>query len=100
MSRPTQLDRLFLYHVWACVPFALVWMIWHRVVGVSQDPQEIRALSLVYMVGIAYLLVRSWLTFRPPGAVPWEYVWPLADVMLISAGLAVKGKSSCLALKS
>lgn len=59
MSRSVPLERLFLYHLWACVPFAVIWMLWPGVVGISQDPQEIRALRLVYGVAAAYLLARS-----------------------------------------
>jgi len=44
-------------------------------------------LRLVYAGAVLYLSLRTWLTFRPRRRIPWEYVWPPADVLLISIGL-------------
>src|SRR5262249_3161697 len=90
MTRTDRLERLFLSHLWACVPFALVWMLWPEVVGVVQEASAIRALRLVAAAAGGYLLVRTWLTFRPLGNVPWFSVCPAVDVKLISAALFVR----------
>lgn len=87
MSGQAGLQRLFLYHLWACVPFVIAWLIAPASVGVSHDPLEIRATYPVACTALVYLLIRSWLTFRPRLTVRWEYVWPVADVFLISIAL-------------
>ncbi len=84
------MQRLFLYHLWACVPFALAWAIWPAVLGVSQDPAEISALRTVVLVAVAYLAIRSWVVLRRPQW-GWQCVWPLVDVLLISVALCLKG---------
>lgn len=87
MSGRAGLQRLFLYHLWACVPFVIAWLVAPATVGVSRDPMEIRATYPVALAALAYLVFRSWFTFRPRPAVRWEYIWPVADVFLISLAL-------------
>jgi signal transduction histidine kinase len=88
MTRRLELERLFLWHLWACLPFVFVWVMWPRIFGHNDPPSRIALLRLVYLAAVAYLSVRTYLTLRPWGKVPWSYVWPVADVLLISAGLA------------
>ena len=90
MSAPGKLQRIFLYHIWACVPFALVWLAVPRTVGVSHDPGEARGLQFVLGFALAYLALRSWLVFRGKRPEQWRYVWPLADVALVTAALCEK----------
>lgn len=92
MSGRAGLQRLFLYHLWACVPFVIAWLIAPTLVGVSRDPLEIRATYPVACTALVYLLVRSWITFRSHSTVRWEYVWPVADVFLISLALFTRVK--------
>lgn len=87
MSAQAGLQRLFLYHIWACVPFVIAWLIAPMSVGVSGNPIEIRSTYLVAAIALVYLLIRSWLTFRPNTTVRWVHVWPVADVLLISMAL-------------
>jgi len=89
MVSSAAMQRLFLYHLWACVPFALAWAIAPGVFGVSRDPAEIQALRSVVLAALVYLSVRSWVVLRRPQW-GWQYVWPLADVVLISAALCLK----------
>ncbi|MBD3291386.1 MAG: hypothetical protein GF393_00570 [Armatimonadia bacterium] len=91
MVASRRLERLILYHLWACLPFGVVWALWPDVVGVSHDPREIMALRLVLAAGALYLAFRSWIVFRSPAADAWRFVWPLADVILISVALLFKG---------
>jgi len=89
MFVPNNAQRLFLYHLWACVPFAAVWAIWPQQVSAVPEA-HIGALRIVMGVGGVYLAARTWLSYRPFGKIPWEYVWPIADVALISVGVACK----------
>jgi signal transduction histidine kinase len=89
MARPTRVERLFLYHLWACLPFALAWTLWPTLVGATHEPAIIHAMRWVYAVGFVYLAARTWLTYHPWGNVRWDYVWPVLDVVLISVGLRV-----------
>lgn len=88
--RPAKIELLFLYHLWACVPFALAWMLWPGELGElpAGDPRSTR-LALVYGVAIGYLGLRTWVTSRGGGRLPLERLWPFLDVTLISLGLAV-----------
>lgn len=85
------MQRLFLYHLWACVPFGLAWAVAPGVLGVSRDPREILALRAVVLAALAYLALRSWVVLRRPQW-GWQYVWPLTDVLLISVALCLKGE--------
>lgn len=99
MVSSAAMQRLFLYHLWACVPFALAWAIAPGVFGVAHDPGEIQALRLVALLALLYLAVRSWVVLHRPQW-GWQYVWPLADVVLISVALCLKAapESSWLSL--
>lgn len=90
MSDTVRLQRLLLYHIWACVPFALVWLVWPRTVGVSRLPEEILALRLIIAAAGLYVAARSWLVFRVPASARFQYVWPVLDVAFISAALSCK----------
>jgi signal transduction histidine kinase len=88
---PDRLQRVFLYHIWACVPFAVAWAVAPGVFSVSQDPHELVALGVVLGAALAYLLLRSWIVLRRPlGHARWGYVWPVADALLVTAGLVAK----------
>ncbi|MGD9495221.1 MAG: sensor histidine kinase [Armatimonadota bacterium] len=89
MMSSNRLERLFLYHLWACVPFALAWMLWPGLLGVSRDPAEIQALRVIAALAVAYIALRSWVVLRAAGPT-WHCVWPLADVALISVALLQK----------
>jgi len=90
MSDTNRLQRLFLYHIWACVPFGLVWLVCPRTVAVTRLAGEILALRIVLVVAGVYVLARSWLVFRSPSSERFRYVWPVADVLLITAALFCK----------
>ncbi|MDQ3815465.1 MAG: sensor histidine kinase [Armatimonadota bacterium] len=88
-----RLERLFLYHLWACVPFAVAWMIWPGIVGAASAPDEVLRMRIVTLVAGVCLLVRSWRTFRPirrDGSMRESIIWPIIDVLLISAALFVR----------
>jgi signal transduction histidine kinase len=92
-----RLERLFLYHLWACVPFGVAWIIWPGITGTPLDQHDIDNMRLVTIVAALYLLVRSWLAFRPAGkrrAIREGIIWPLTDVLLIGTALFMTPKGS------
>lgn len=91
MEASKRLERLILYHLWACVPFGLAWAIWPEVLGASRDPQAVYALRVVCAAAGLYLVVRSWIVLRPHSPA-WRYVWPLVDVALITVALVLKSE--------
>lgn len=90
MEASRRLERLILYHLWACVPFGLAWAVWPGVLGVSRDPGEVLALRLVMAAAVLYLAARSWIVLKSPAAPSWRSVWPIVDVLLISVALLLK----------
>lgn len=71
-------------HLWVCMPFLMYWMAVpsaHR--GIA-DPNF--AQIQVFLVVIAiYFIVRTFLAFKDPKSLPWEYVFPPIDVAIVSA---------------
>jgi len=83
-----KMQRLFLIHIWASAPFALVWAIWPKTVGASYTPLEITQGRIVLASVILYFLVRTWVVLHRENR--WDSVWPIADVALITAAVFTK----------
>jgi signal transduction histidine kinase len=79
------IERLILWHMWACVPFAIPWMIWPERFGHPSRPEEAAAMRLLFLiVGLSFVL-RTWVILKRVGGLPWPYLWPLLDVGFITA---------------
>lgn len=82
-------ERLLLWHLWACAPFALPWMLFPGIFGhrpqAAEETAQMRVLLL--LVG-ASLLLRTWLVVRRIKG-PWPYLWPLVDVGFITAAARI-----------
>ncbi len=84
-----ELQKLLVAHLWACVPFGLVWAIWPDVFGRSQFPGEISTMRALYLLVFASLVARTLVLFRRP-AWRWpSYAWPLFDVGFITAAIVI-----------
>lgn len=70
-------------HLWVCAPFLMIWM---QVPVVRRGIPESGAdkIQAFIVVIVAYLIVRTWLAFRDPPSLPWEYVFPPIDVAVVS----------------
>lgn len=68
----------------------MIWAILPQAVGREHNAQAVQALRLVCSIAALYLVARSWLTFRPLGTVPWDHIWPLLDVCLVTVALLFK----------
>jgi signal transduction histidine kinase len=82
---------IFMAHLWVCAPFLVIWM---RVpsVRVGIPPEGAERLQAFIVVVTGYLLLRTWLAFRDPKSLPWEYVFPPIDVAVISVLIAMGNK--------
>jgi signal transduction histidine kinase len=77
---------MFLAHVWLCVPFLVLWMMDLRVRRAVGD-NAVASLQPVIVLTLVYLVVRTWLAWRDPKWLQWEYVFPPLDVLIVSAFL-------------
>lgn len=83
-ARPRRTRHLiFCAHLLACVPFLVFWIIVPWAHDKIPDPnfQQIRAFIGIVVV---YLLFRTWLAFKNPPKLEWEYVFPPVDIAVIS----------------
>lgn len=81
----TSLEKLILWHLWACAPFALPWLIMPDVFGQPGRDYEIPAMRILFFVIGGSLVLRTWVIYRGiRGA--WPYVWPLLDTLFITLG--------------
>lgn len=75
---------IFVAHLWVCIPFLVMWI----TIPSTHDKiptaafQNIQAFLALVTV---YLAFRSWLAFRNPPKLEWEYVFPPIDVAVVSA---------------
>jgi len=74
---------VFLAHVWACSPFLLLWTRDPHVQEVIGDQAIANLRPLVGLI-VAYLGVRTYLAYRDPKWLKWDYVFPPIDVALIT----------------
>ncbi|MBI1334913.1 MAG: hypothetical protein GC165_18760 [Armatimonadetes bacterium] len=75
---------IFVAHLWVCIPFLAMWFM----VPSTHDKIPVAAFRNIqtFLVAvIAYLAYRSWLAFRNPPKLEWEYVFPPIDVAIVSA---------------
>lgn len=74
---------IFVAHLWVCIPFLAMWFM----VPSTHDKIPVAAFRNIqtFLVAvIAYLAYRSWLAFRNPPKLEWEYVFPPIDVAIVS----------------
>lgn len=90
---------VFLAHVWACAPFMVPWTRDPAVHEKLGDPTMAILRPFVAVV-LVYLAARTWLAWKDPSWLRWNYVFPPLDVALISVLIAVshRGPMSNLTL--
>lgn len=81
-----QRHLIFLAHVWASAPFALVWLLVPAMRGGEPSAVVAGQWALAVIAG-AYLIGRTWLAWLGRPRAPWNYVYPIPDAMLISVSL-------------
>lgn len=81
-----RIEKLILWHLWACAPFAVPWMLFPEFFGRDNESVEhVASMRWLFAAIGASLLIRTWVVFkRVPG--PWTYFWPLLDVTFITLG--------------
>jgi signal transduction histidine kinase len=86
MNTERRRHLIFLAHVWASAPFALVWLL---IPGMRTGEQNaiIAGQWVLALVAGVYLVVRTWLAWRDKPRIPWNYLYPIPDIALISLSL-------------
>ncbi|MFI5385177.1 MAG: sensor histidine kinase [Fimbriimonadales bacterium] len=82
---------IFLAHIWVLSPFAFLWL---------YDPHVARPLEPGGMVSmrvftfsiLAYFAIRTFLAFKDPRWLRWQYVYPPIDVFLVTIMLHIGDK--------
>jgi signal transduction histidine kinase len=84
-----RIDKIFLMHIWVCVPFSRLWQLWYP----SKTPLEaVHTLRILVFASTAYLLLRTAVVYRAGNPAPWRSVWPVFDVVFVTAIIATMGE--------
>lgn len=93
MGPSAKLERLFLLHVWACAPFALLWVVWPEVFGRQYDAEVVRGMRALYTAAGVVLAVRTYWAFHPKAQGFYERLGsrlgPLLDIVWITAAALI-----------
>lgn len=90
MDDSRRIDKIFLLHLWACVPFAPLWLLYSEA---QPDPSVVRAMRVIAATCAVYLVARTWTVFRGPDTARWALAWPVIDVLLVTAILIGLGSA-------
>lgn len=84
-----RIEKLILWHLWACAPFAIPWMLFPEKFGRDTETAlHVEAMRWLFAAIGASLVIRTWIVFkRVPG--PWSYFWPILDVAFITLGASI-----------
>jgi signal transduction histidine kinase len=74
---------IFLAHIWACLPFALLWMS-NPAVTDEVPMVQVAGLRVFSVIVIGYVVIRTILAWRNPRWLNWELVYPIIDVIIVS----------------
>ncbi len=80
---------IFLAHIWACAPFVVAWYFlpeWRQ----ENRPDVLGPLQVMVWVIAAGLVVRTVLAWYDPPWLPWDYLFPVADLVVISVALYLR----------
>jgi signal transduction histidine kinase len=81
-----RIERLLLWHLLCCAPFAVPWMLFPETFGRPNSEQEVVPMRILLLLVGASLALRSWIILKRIGGFPWSYFWPVLDVAFITAG--------------
>lgn len=83
-----RIDKIFLLHIWLCVPFSRLWQLWFP----TKAPVEAaHTLRILVFASTAYLLLRTYVVYRSQNPAVWRTVWPVFDVVFVTAIIATMG---------
>ncbi len=88
LSSPRAQHLVYLLHVWVCVPFLFFWVGDPRI---SDTLGAKAAMNLRILVAalLLYVIVRTWLAYHDPPKLKWWLVFPVADIVVITALLCL-----------
>ncbi len=74
---------IFLIHLWVCSPFALFWVDMPEVRRNLTDAAAQNLWTCIICVFI-YLSIRTFLAFKDPAWLKWDFVYPPIDIAIVS----------------
>lgn len=81
MDTGRRIDKVFLLHIWACVPFVPLWLL-----GAGDAHGNGFVTGLRYMTAFvgAYLLFRTYIVFRGAALSRWALLWCIVDAAIVT----------------
>lgn len=79
---------IWLAHLWALSPFAFVWL-YNPHVARDLAPENMSGMRLFTLSVLAYIGIRTFLAFKDPKWLRWQYVYPPIDVCLVTVMLHI-----------
>ncbi|HEY3413379.1 MAG TPA: sensor histidine kinase [Armatimonadota bacterium] len=81
MDTGRRIDKIFLLHIWACVPFAPLWLL-----GGTESHMTPSSDTMHIVVGVvgAYLLFRTWVVLRGGELAKWALLWCVMDSLIVT----------------
>lgn len=81
MDTGRRIDKIFLLHIWACVPFVPLWILGADKTRGGSFIVSLRVMSLFVAL---YLLFRTWIVFRGVALSQWALLWCLTDSAIVT----------------
>lgn len=81
MDTGRRIDKVFLLHIWACVPFVPLWLLG---AGEAHGNSFVNALRLMTAFVGAYLLFRTYIVFRGVALSQWALLWCIMDSAIVT----------------
>lgn len=82
---------IFLAHIWVLSPFAFLWL-YNPQVARPLEPGSMLSMRAFTFSVLAYFALRTFLAFKDPRWLRWQYVYPPIDVFLVTVMLHIGDK--------
>jgi signal transduction histidine kinase len=82
---------IFLAHIWALSPFAFLWLYNPHIARPLAPGNMLNMRAFTFGV-LAYFAIRTFLAFKDPKWLRWQYVYPPIDTFLVTVMLSIGDK--------
>lgn len=81
MGTGRRIDKIFLLHIWACIPFVPLWLLG---AGQANGYAYLAGMRLITVGVAAYLAFRTFIVFRGVALSQWALLWCLVDSAIVT----------------